>query len=103
MAHRIVDISSAAARLRSSLGRLIISRDGTDDISIPFSEIVVVVLGHPQVTLTQPVLAGLAEAGAVLIACDVRRLPCAMQVPLVGHFVQTERIWSALEKLNQVL
>lgn len=92
MAHRVIDVSNVGARLRSSLGRLVISRDEGEDACIPFAEIAVIVLGHPQITLTQPVLAGLAEAGAVLVACDSRRLPCAMQLPLIGHFVQTERI-----------
>ena len=59
--------------------------------TVPLEEIAVVVVSHPQVTYSHAVLAGLAEAGGMLIACDSKHLPAAMMLPLVTHSVQTER------------
>ena len=59
--------------------------------TVPLEEIAVVVVSHPQVTYTHAVLAGLAAAGGMLIACDSKHLPAAMMLPLVTHSVQTER------------
>lgn len=91
MKNRIIEIADSPARLRCSLGRLSIEREGSDSVTIPFADIAVVVLAHPQITITHPVLSELANSGASVITCDERRLPAAMLLPLQGHFVQTER------------
>ena len=49
------------------------------------------VVAHPQVTYTQAVLSGLAEAGGVFVACDGRNLPVGMMLPLAAHTTQAER------------
>ncbi|MGO8817967.1 MAG: type II CRISPR-associated endonuclease Cas1 [Terriglobia bacterium] len=59
--------------------------------TVPLEEIAVVVVSHPQVTYSHAVLAGLAAAGGILIACDSKHLPAAMMLPLVTHSTQTER------------
>jgi CRISPR-associated protein Cas1 len=49
------------------------------------------VISHPQVSITQAALAGLAQAGGIAIVCDERHMPAAMLLPLEAHFVQGER------------
>lgn len=91
MKNRIIEIADSPAKLRCSLGRLSIDRDGAEPVTIPFADVAVVIFAHPQITLTHPVLSELAGSGAMVITCDERRLPAAMLLPLQGHFVQTER------------
>jgi hypothetical protein len=50
--------------------------------TVPLSDIAVVIASHPQISYTHAVLAGLAEAGGMFIACDGRHMPIAMLLPL---------------------
>lgn len=88
---RVIDLSEEPARLSVRNSLLIVARGEEPEVSVPLSEVAALCLSHPQVTLTQPVLARLAEAGAIVITCDSRRLPVGMLLPLVGHFSQAER------------
>lgn len=89
---RIIDITDEGARLSSRLGNLIIQRNDKPDTSVLFEDIAAIVLGSPQVLISQPALAGIAGAGGIVIICDDRRLPIAIQLPLQGHFIQCERM-----------
>lgn len=91
MLERIIDISENGARLSIANRRLAIDRDGETVASIPLEEMAVLVLSHRAVVLTQPVLAGLAEAGAPVIVCNDKHLPAAMMLPIEGHHLQAER------------
>ena len=68
-----------------------ISRDEQPKVTIPLPEVAVLVVAHPQVVMTQAVLAGLAEQGGIVVVCDAKHMPAAMLMPLAGHFVQGER------------
>src|SRR5579875_749035 len=110
MNERILDLSERPARLSVRNGRLVIdfvpsptaSPDNRDPQSglraraaqeqtVPLADIAVVIAAHPQISFTQAVLAGLAEAGGIFIACNEKRTPCAMLLPLENHSTQTER------------
>ena len=88
--YRIIDISDDPARVSVKYEQLVIKRDG-QEAAAPLSEIAAVVVSNPQVTYTHNALSGLAEAGAALVVCDSKHLPAGMMLPLVGHFVQSER------------
>lgn len=92
MHDRIVDFSDEPVGLSVRYENLVVRRDGKDEVTIPLADVAVVVASHPQVVITQAVLAGLAAAGAVYVVCDANRLPSGMMLPLVGHFAQVERI-----------
>lgn len=49
------------------------------------------IASHPQITYSQAVLAGLAEAGGIFVACNQKHMPIAMLLPLESHSTQTER------------
>ncbi len=108
MIERIVDLSESPAYLCVRNSCLVIEQNGGAELhsakeaadckstppsetSMPLGEAAVVVLAHPQLLLTQPVLAGLAEAGGIVVICDSKRMPNAMLLPLAAHFTQGER------------
>lgn len=100
MRERIIDISDLPARLRVRNEQLILERDENGQTSIPLEDLAVVVMSHPQTTLSHAVLSGLSSNGATLVVCDERRRPCAMLLPLEGNSLQAQRFtWQAEAKL----
>ncbi|MGH7973289.1 MAG: hypothetical protein ACREIC_31610, partial [Limisphaerales bacterium] len=119
MTERILDFSERPARLNVRNGLLVINvgersalpregealpygTDGRDPESglrardapeqtVPLADIAVLIAAHPQISFSHAVLAGLAEAGGMFIACNQKRMPCAMLLPLENHSTQTER------------
>lgn len=91
MTDRILDFSDLPARLRVRHRQLVIERRDRAEMTVPLAELAVVVVAHPQVTYTQAVLSGLAEAGGTFVACNRQHLPVGMFLPLVGHHGQTRR------------
>lgn len=91
MQNRILDLSDAPARLRIRDGRLVVERESHPPAIFSLADVSVLVVANPRVTFTQAVLAGLAGAGGVFVACDGRNLPVAMLLPLQGNSLQAER------------
>ena len=91
MTDRILEISDEPARLSARGGLLVISRPGRDEVTMPFADLAVLVVSHPQVSYTQAVLAELVASGGAFVACDKRHLPVGMLLPLDAHYVQVER------------
>ncbi|HOX40460.1 MAG TPA: type II CRISPR-associated endonuclease Cas1 [Candidatus Brocadiia bacterium] len=91
MNNRIIDISEEPAALSSRYENLVIRRDDGSEASLPFGELAVILVSHPRISMTQSVLSGICAAGAVLVACDEKRTPCGMLLPLQGHSTQSER------------
>jgi CRISPR-associated protein Cas1 len=92
MSNRILDFSQNPLRLRSRLKQLVIHQENAPVQTIPFEEIAVLLVSHPQVTFSQAVLEEIAENGAVLIACNRKSLPIGMFVPLAGHHQPSRRV-----------
>ncbi len=91
MINRILDFSESPARLRVRYEQLLVERPDHPDVTIPLTDLAVVVVAHPQVTYTQAVLSGLAEAGGTFVACNAKNLPVGIFLPLVNHSTQGER------------
>lgn len=97
MIDRILELAERPARLNRRGELLVIIHEEGDEgnvpceITIPMEEIAVVVLAHPQITVTQGTLSGLAKAGSAVVVCDEKFMPTAMLLPLEAHFVQGER------------
>jgi len=91
MTDRILDFSEAPARLRVRYCQLVVKRDNHRDVTVPLSDLAVIVVAHPQVTYTQAVLSGLAESGGSFVACNRQNLPVGMLLPLAVHYAQAER------------
>ncbi|MFY9151806.1 MAG: type II CRISPR-associated endonuclease Cas1 [Prolixibacteraceae bacterium] len=63
----------------------------TDKASIPLEDIAVVLLDHPQITVTHALMASLIDRNVAFISCDQSHLPTGLMLPLNGNHVQTER------------
>jgi len=88
---RVLELAEGGARLRVHLNALEIQQGPGPALRVPLEEVGVLILSHPEVVLTAPVLSALAEAGATLVVCDAKRLPVAQLLPLAHHFAQGER------------
>jgi CRISPR-associated protein Cas1 len=88
---RIIDLAGEPARLSVRNSCLVIERGAEPEVTSPLGEVAVLLLAHPQLLLTQPVLARLASAGGMVIVCDDKHMPAAMLLPLEAHFTQGER------------
>lgn len=92
MINHIIDLATQPARLSVRHRQLVIEMGEQATTTVPLAEVAALIVCHAQITLTQSVLAGLAEAGAVCIVCDAKSRPVATMFPLVTHHLQTERL-----------
>ena len=91
MIKRTIDVASPAV-LRIQLGQLMIARGGFAEAAIPVEDIGVLLIDQQIATYTHAVLVQLAEAGACVILCNEKHLPCAVQLPLAANDLLTERL-----------
>ncbi len=91
MTDTVLDLSERPAKLAVRMGLLVILQRDGGETTLPLEELAVLIVSHRQVIFTQAVLAGLAQAGGVFVACDERHMPVAMMLPIEGHHLQSER------------
>ncbi len=96
MIDRIMEIANPA-RLSVRDAQLVVEREGFARVTTPVSEIAVLLLAHPQVTLSQAVLSRIAESGGSVITIDGNFLPASILLPMQAHFLQTERFAHQIE------
>jgi CRISPR-associated protein Cas1 len=60
-------------------------------LTIPIEDIGVVVIDHPQITLTHKLINALLGNNVALITCDDRHMPSGLLLPLEGNTIQSER------------
>lgn len=82
MAWRTVVISNPA-RLRIRNSQLVVIQ--AEEVPLPIEDIAVLMIESAEVLLSASVLSRLAEAGATVLVCDDRHLPCAACLPFAGH------------------
>jgi len=90
MTDRIVEIASPA-ELSVRLDQLVIATETASPVSTPLSELGVLLIAHPRVTLTQAVLSRIAANGGTVVSCDETFLPASMLLPIQAHYIQSER------------
>lgn len=66
-------------------------------ITRPIEDLAVVILAHPQITITQCAVEALLAQNCALITCDLRGMPNGLMLPLSGNSVQSERFQQQLE------
>lgn len=64
---------------------------------VPIEDIGVMVIDHPQITLSQSVIAKLVANNSAVITCDATHHPTGMILPLDGSTVQGERFRAQIE------
>ncbi len=90
------------AYLSAGLKQLEVQLPSTDNIvlkktTIPFEEIGVVILEHPQITITHQALSALIEQNIAVITCSKQHLPTGLLLPLDGHTLQSRRFREQLD------
>jgi len=71
--------------------------DPKPSATVPIEDIGIVVLEHPQLTITNALLDKLNLAGVAVLHCNAQHLPVGLLMPLNGHTEQNERIRKQLD------
>lgn len=59
--------------------------------TVPVEDIGIMVIDHPQITITSGLIQLLQEENVALITCDYRHMPQSLLLPIEGHKTQRER------------
>jgi len=80
------------AYLKTTNQQLLIHQNPAEEPkSIPIEDIGIVLLDHPQITVTQVVLERLLANNVALVTCDETHHPIGMMLNLNGHTLQSQR------------
>ena len=79
---------SSPARLDLRAGRLLLRREGEEDVALPLEDLGFVVIDTPQARLSAALLSACAEQGCLLLTVDARHMPCAAVLPLAPYYRQ---------------
>src|SRR5690554_2874641 len=60
--------------------------------SVPVEDMGFLVLDHPQITLSHPVILALQQHNVAIISCDESHLPLGLMLPISGHVEHSERL-----------
>jgi CRISPR-associated protein Cas1 len=94
--HRVL-LLEGPRYLAIDTGRLVIrDREGTETHVLP-SDIAVLVVDHPSITITSGALKALASAGCVILITDEKHMPLAEAVPLGSRERTGKRLRQQLE------
>ncbi len=96
MTDRIIDISETSAFLKVE-NRLLVIKIKEQVTTIPLSDIAVLIISNPAITLTHSVLAQIANLGGIIVVSDNKYLPAGMLLPLQNHHIQTRRFINQAE------
>lgn len=91
MLRKTIEVATPGARLSVRHRQLLIERPEQPPIARPIEELGILILDNPQITLSQPVLVELLQAGATLMVTDKSHLPLGLLLPLTAHHAPTER------------
>jgi len=89
---RTIEISSPGLHVRREDRHLVLESEGRRIGAVPLEDLGVVITDNCQLTLTSAALEGIAECGAVLIACGSNHLPIGTFLPLVANTTSGERL-----------
>src|SRR5208282_5315024 len=98
-----IDMSERPAYLSISLDRLQLSFKDNEEIQyIPCSDIGMLMLNNPQVTLSQSVIPTLNAHGAIIVFCDRTHVPISLALPVDGNCNQTKRLHQQVGSLPKL-
>ncbi|MBS1616013.1 MAG: type II CRISPR-associated endonuclease Cas1 [Bacteroidetes bacterium] len=72
-------------------------KDREEEQSAPIEDIALVVLDHPQITITQNLMAKLLAQNVALVTCDESHMPTGLFYNLSGHSLQSQKFKHQLE------
>ena len=93
----LVFMHPATLSLRN--GQMVIIRKEIPDekLTVPIEDIVLVIINHPMVSLTIPLLNALTEQNVAVIFCNEKGMPASMLYNLQGNTTQGETLRNQLE------
>lgn len=91
MHHRVVQVTKPA-HLCLQHKSLRVRLENQDEALIPFEDLGVLILDGPEITLTAPLLAVLAESNIAVIFTAANHMPCGVLQPLSGHNLHAETL-----------
>lgn len=68
-----------------------------EDKTVPIEDIAVLVLEHPQITISHSVIASMLQNNVAIISCDSTHMPTGLILPLDGGHTQSERFRFQIE------
>jgi len=86
---RVLDISEHGRHLSLANGFVLIHEGDRELGRVPVEDVAAVMVSAYGTSITTPLVAGLAQHGAVVILCGRNHLPVAWMLPIVGHHAQT--------------
>jgi CRISPR-associated protein Cas1 len=66
-------------------------KNDLSEFNRPIEDIGILVLDHPQITITHGAIRALQENKAVVVSCNEKHLPHSLLLPLQGHSEQSKR------------
>lgn len=96
MIKRTLEISHPSY-LKSHQGQLVIEQDHQTVGQVVFEDLGVLILAHPQITLTQAVLEACAQVNCVIVHCDRRHMPNSLTLPLSAHTLHSKIIQQQIQ------
>lgn len=80
------------AYLKKELDQLVVSRKDHPDTKIPIEDVGMVVLDHPQITLSHGLSNALINNNAAILWCDEKHLPNGLILPMSANHTYTEKL-----------
>jgi len=94
---RIIEIAETSAFLSLENHLLKIRLPAGAPVTVPVKEVQCLILANPALTVTGSLLAALAAEGCMVLISGPDRLPAAMQLPLEGNYIQTQRFQAQID------
>lgn len=94
---RIIEIAETSAFLSLENHLLKIRLPAGVPVTVPVKEVQCLILANPALTVTGSLLAALAAEGCMVLISGPDRLPAAMQLPLEGNYIQTQRFQAQID------
>jgi len=79
------------AYLNLKLSQLVISKpNNIDSVTVPVEDIGLVILDHPQITITHMLIRSLQDNNVAIISCNDKHMPSGLMLPLEGNYTQSK-------------
>jgi CRISPR-associated protein Cas1 len=77
--------------------QLVVDMKEKEPVSIPIEDLGVVILDHPQITISQVCIARLLDNNTALITCNDKHMPTGLMLNLDGHTLQSKKFKAQTE------
>jgi len=72
-------------------------KDNKASVSVSIEDIGILLLDHPQITITNALIADLNQNNVAMISCNAQHLPFGLMLPMFSHHAFTEKMYQQLE------